>query len=231
MPRVGGIGIVAGVLLAFALVRAEPLLAALVAVLAVISYLDDRAHLPIALRFGAHAAAAVVFVLATTPDLHPLWQAVLALATMWVTNLYNFMDGSDGLAGGMALFGFGAYALAAWLAGDRGVRRRGGEHRRGRGRLPRLQLPAGEGVHGGRRLDSARLSRRGARHPRLARRALAALVPGARLLAVHRRREPHARAPACCAARESGGRTARTTTSAWCSSAGAIATPRSPSTR
>jgi UDP-N-acetylmuramyl pentapeptide phosphotransferase/UDP-N-acetylglucosamine-1-phosphate transferase len=43
---------------------------------------------------------------------------VLALATVWVTNLYNFMDGSDGLAGGMALFGFGAYALAAWLADD-----------------------------------------------------------------------------------------------------------------
>ncbi len=118
VPRVGGIGIVAGVLLAFALVRAEPLLAGLVAALAVVSYLDDRAHLPIVLRFGAHAAAAVVFVLAATPDLHPVWQAVLALATMWITNLYNFMDGSDGLAGGMALFGFGAYALAAWLAGD-----------------------------------------------------------------------------------------------------------------
>ncbi len=35
-----------------------------------------------------------------------------------MTNLYNFMDGSDGLAGGMALFGFGFYAAAAWLAGD-----------------------------------------------------------------------------------------------------------------
>ncbi len=118
MPRVGGIGIVIGTLLAFALVRAEPLLAALVAVLAAVSYLDDRSHLPIAVRFGAHALAAVAFVLAAAPDLHPLWQATLALATMWVTNLYNFMDGSDGLAGGMALFGFGAYALAAWLAGD-----------------------------------------------------------------------------------------------------------------
>ena len=118
VPRVGGVGIVAGVLLAFALVRAEPIIAALVAVLAVLSYLDDRAHLPIVLRFGAHAVAAAVFVLTTAPEVHPLWQAVLALATMWVTNLYNFMDGSDGLAGGMALFGFGAYALAAWLAGD-----------------------------------------------------------------------------------------------------------------
>jgi UDP-N-acetylmuramyl pentapeptide phosphotransferase/UDP-N-acetylglucosamine-1-phosphate transferase len=43
---------------------------------------------------------------------------VLVLAIVWMTNLYNFMDGSDGLAGGMALFGFGAYALGAWLAGD-----------------------------------------------------------------------------------------------------------------
>jgi UDP-N-acetylmuramyl pentapeptide phosphotransferase/UDP-N-acetylglucosamine-1-phosphate transferase len=33
-------------------------------------------------------------------------------------NIYNFMDGSDGLAGGMALFGFGFYGLAAWLAGN-----------------------------------------------------------------------------------------------------------------
>ena len=35
-----------------------------------------------------------------------------------MTNLYNFMDGSDGLAGGMALFGFAAYGLAGWLVGD-----------------------------------------------------------------------------------------------------------------
>ncbi|MBU4499659.1 MAG: UDP-phosphate N-acetylglucosaminyl 1-phosphate transferase, partial [Gammaproteobacteria bacterium] len=35
----------------------------------------------------------------------------------WMTNLYNFMDGSDGLAGGMVAIGFGALALAAWLGG------------------------------------------------------------------------------------------------------------------
>jgi UDP-N-acetylmuramyl pentapeptide phosphotransferase/UDP-N-acetylglucosamine-1-phosphate transferase len=52
------------------------------------------------------------------PELHPVWQAVAVLAVIWTTNLYNFMDGSDGLAGGMALFGFAAYAAAAWLAGD-----------------------------------------------------------------------------------------------------------------
>jgi UDP-N-acetylmuramyl pentapeptide phosphotransferase/UDP-N-acetylglucosamine-1-phosphate transferase len=33
-----------------------------------------------------------------------------------MTNLYNFMDGSNGLAGGMALFGFTFYGIAALIA-------------------------------------------------------------------------------------------------------------------
>jgi UDP-N-acetylmuramyl pentapeptide phosphotransferase/UDP-N-acetylglucosamine-1-phosphate transferase len=41
-----------------------------------------------------------------------------ALAVTWMLNLYNFMDGSDGLAGGMTLIGFGCYGTAASLAGD-----------------------------------------------------------------------------------------------------------------
>jgi UDP-N-acetylmuramyl pentapeptide phosphotransferase/UDP-N-acetylglucosamine-1-phosphate transferase len=118
VPRIGGLGIVAGILLAFVLVRSEPWLAAIVAALAAISHVDDRAHLPIAVRFAAHAAAAVAAVTIIGPEIHPLAQAVLALATTWMINLFNFMDGSDGLAGGMALFGFGAYALGGWLAGD-----------------------------------------------------------------------------------------------------------------
>src|SRR6185503_1293522 len=42
---------------------------------------------------------------------------LITLAIAWMTNLYNFMDGADGLAGGMALFCFAAYALAASAAG------------------------------------------------------------------------------------------------------------------
>jgi UDP-N-acetylmuramyl pentapeptide phosphotransferase/UDP-N-acetylglucosamine-1-phosphate transferase len=42
---------------------------------------------------------------------------LLILGLVWMTNLYNFMDGSDGLAGGMTTFGFGAYAIAAGLQG------------------------------------------------------------------------------------------------------------------
>jgi UDP-GlcNAc:undecaprenyl-phosphate/decaprenyl-phosphate GlcNAc-1-phosphate transferase len=39
----------------------------------------------------------------------------MLLLTVWMTNLYNFMDGSDGLAGGMTLFGFTFYGIAALL--------------------------------------------------------------------------------------------------------------------
>jgi UDP-N-acetylmuramyl pentapeptide phosphotransferase/UDP-N-acetylglucosamine-1-phosphate transferase len=35
-----------------------------------------------------------------------------------MSNLYNFMDGSDGLAGGMTVIGFGYYGLFAYLAGN-----------------------------------------------------------------------------------------------------------------
>jgi UDP-GlcNAc:undecaprenyl-phosphate/decaprenyl-phosphate GlcNAc-1-phosphate transferase len=40
-----------------------------------------------------------------------------ALAVAWLTNLYNFMDGADGLAGGMTFIGFLFYGTAASLAG------------------------------------------------------------------------------------------------------------------
>jgi len=43
---------------------------------------------------------------------------MVTLALTWMMNLYNFMDGSNGLAGGMALFGFGAYAIAAAAGQD-----------------------------------------------------------------------------------------------------------------
>ncbi len=40
-----------------------------------------------------------------------------ALALVWAANLYNFMDGSDGLAAFMGTCGFAAYGVAAWQAG------------------------------------------------------------------------------------------------------------------
>ncbi|WP_415914569.1 glycosyl transferase [Paraburkholderia sp. J41] len=114
VPRVGGWAIVPVVCVSIWLVAPQLWLAALLALaLAVVSQVDDRRGLPARIRFAAHIAAVAVFIAATPGDV-PAWALVaLAVLLVWLVNLYNFMDGSDGLAGGMALFGFGGYALAA----------------------------------------------------------------------------------------------------------------------
>jgi UDP-N-acetylmuramyl pentapeptide phosphotransferase/UDP-N-acetylglucosamine-1-phosphate transferase len=47
------------------------------------------------------------------------WLAIVVtcLYVAWLINLYNFMDGMDGFAGGMAVFGFGTFALLGALHG------------------------------------------------------------------------------------------------------------------
>ncbi|CAH2790507.1 MAG: Undecaprenyl-phosphate alpha-N-acetylglucosaminyl 1-phosphate transferase (EC [uncultured Paraburkholderia sp.] len=116
-PRVGGWGIVPVAVLLIGL--AEPALwlpALAAALLAALSQIDDRRGLPARVRFGGHAAAVALLVAVYPADV-PWWAlACMAVLLVWLVNLYNFMDGSDGLAGGMALFGFAGYAIAASIS-------------------------------------------------------------------------------------------------------------------
>ncbi len=124
-PRLGGIGVLAGALPVAALVSGDSLgvVLACAAALGLVSLWDDFHGLPIQVRLPAHLAAAGVAVLsiASPAPAHfdpGVVEAVLAVVTLvWMTNLFNFMDGSDGLAGGMAAIGFGALAICAWQAG------------------------------------------------------------------------------------------------------------------
>ncbi|HGL5236671.1 glycosyltransferase family 4 protein [Burkholderia multivorans] len=113
-PRVGGWGIVP--VCVVALLTLAPrlwLIAIAAAALAAMSQIDDRRGLPARVRFSAHLAAVVALIVVFPADA-PWWLlAGVGFVMVWLTNLYNFMDGADGLAGGMALFGFGAYAVAA----------------------------------------------------------------------------------------------------------------------
>lgn len=120
VPRTGGVALMAGVLAGWVMLQPGLwLLLAVVMVLFAISLWDDVRGLPAIWRFSAHFLAAWMFVvLYGLPGLEFVGTAMAVLAIVWMTNLYNFMDGSDGLAGGMALFGFGFYGLAAWLHGD-----------------------------------------------------------------------------------------------------------------
>lgn len=116
-PRIGGIGLMAGVAVASVWLAGATLLPLMLGALALtgVSLLDDVRGLPVRVRFLAHfvAAAGCLFALGLSG-----WALVAGtLAVVWMTNLYNFMDGANGLAGGMAVIGFGALALAAWLGG------------------------------------------------------------------------------------------------------------------
>jgi UDP-GlcNAc:undecaprenyl-phosphate/decaprenyl-phosphate GlcNAc-1-phosphate transferase len=119
VPRTGGIAVLLGAATAFGFGAASLWLpAALGLGLAVVSFVDDVHRLPTLVRLAAHLAAAAFVVWYLLSPMGPLEMALLILAVAWITDLYNFMDGSDGLAGGMATIGFGAYAIAAHLGGD-----------------------------------------------------------------------------------------------------------------
>ncbi len=121
IPRSGGLAIMMGVLVALLAnwLPDNALIIGLSLLLVAISFLDDLGNISVIWRFLTHFAAAAIFVVASFPHSIGLLEGVfLVLAIVWVTNLFNFMDGSDGLAGGMAFFGFGFYGIAAWVHGD-----------------------------------------------------------------------------------------------------------------
>ena len=119
VPRTGGIGVLLGgaISLGFGAVQLWlPMIIALC--LAVVSFLDDLRGMPTGVRLLSHFAAAALLVYYTLAPMHPAELTVLIVAVVWITNLYNFMDGSDGLAAGMTVIGLGAYGLAAYAAGN-----------------------------------------------------------------------------------------------------------------
>jgi len=116
--RVGGIALMAGVLSGWALLtQFLPWWAVLPALgLFALSLLDDMRSLSAGTRLIGHFIAALIAVSGAGVPL--LWSIPVLLFIVWMANLYNFMDGSDGLAGGMALFGFGSYGVGAWFGGN-----------------------------------------------------------------------------------------------------------------
>ena len=116
-PRGGGVAIVvsfAALAVGLQLLRALPpgLLTAMLGcggLVAVVGYMDDRRPLPARWRFMAHTAAAIglLWVLPSIPpvpvfgvaiDLGWFGPGLAALYVVWMINLFNFMDGIDGIA-------------------------------------------------------------------------------------------------------------------------------------
>ena len=135
VSRTGGLGILAGILLAGGLLIARQgypvyLVALFVGILLIasISLVDDKRGVSVRYRLAVHALAAVLFIhygfyvgIVKLPFFSlelPTWLAFLFsfLLILWGINLFNFMDGMDGFAGGMALVGFSSFSLLGMKA-------------------------------------------------------------------------------------------------------------------
>jgi Fuc2NAc and GlcNAc transferase len=89
---------------------------------ALVGFLDDRKSVAASVRFMVHLAAAIVVVaMIGGVPLHAPWIGWLVgvLCVTWSINLFNFMDGIDGIAGAEAVFvSLSAAALIFLLGGD-----------------------------------------------------------------------------------------------------------------
>jgi UDP-N-acetylmuramyl pentapeptide phosphotransferase/UDP-N-acetylglucosamine-1-phosphate transferase len=123
-PRGGGIGIVVaclGCLVAMALRDAghgaEWLLAAGLALVAGIGWLDDHRSLPAWPRLGVHALSAGLLAAALHLDGAGTWTCLAGfLLTLGLVNAWNFMDGINGLATSQAGLCGLAFALLPGVA-------------------------------------------------------------------------------------------------------------------
>jgi len=128
IPRVGGIavwiGFLPSALLAPPAVPGRwPIWLAGLGIIAAVSLFDDWRGLHPLYRLAAHFLAAALVaqsLMESNVTAVPAWLAgsFVAIMLVWSANLYNFMDGSDGLAGAMGVCGFGAYAFAAATVGS-----------------------------------------------------------------------------------------------------------------
>ena len=119
IPRVGGLALMIGAFGTYGILFRQPLWCIEIPILLLIavSFADDVWGLPAILRLLTHFAAATIFTywgLGFAPV--DMVAILIVIVVVWMINLYNFMDGSDGLAGGMAMIGFCVYGIAALLA-------------------------------------------------------------------------------------------------------------------
>ena len=107
-PTIGGLAIVSVVFgyLGYGYLIADAPVAGILisgALLAVVGLWDDLKELGPGIRFASHVIAVIVLLAFMELDWHPLLMLVVGLLILWHINLYNFMDGIDGIAGAQAL--------------------------------------------------------------------------------------------------------------------------------
>lgn len=133
MPRLGGLAILAGALVAAAIWLPETLrwrsILAAAAIITVVGCLDDLLDLPAGLKLGGQCAAALVAILGgvevrdfTFPllgrtELGSFGAPATLIGLVLIMNVVNFSDGIDGLAAGVSAIAAVAFAIIAFDLG------------------------------------------------------------------------------------------------------------------
>lgn len=118
VPRTGGIALMAGIMSGWVLLFSFWAWWIVLPVLGlfVLSLVGDVRGLPQRVRLAGHFIAALI-VLAGA-GVSWVWMLPVLIYIVWMSNLYKLMDGSDGMAGGMALAGFSFYGIAGLMGGN-----------------------------------------------------------------------------------------------------------------
>ena len=115
IPRGGGLGVAAALLFGLVCVGTSTHVVAAIIIVWAISAWDDWHGTPPWARLSLHCLAAVLIVFYGAQL--PLTVAIFSvIAVIWAINLFNFMDGADGIAAASAVAGGTSLAILATLA-------------------------------------------------------------------------------------------------------------------
>ncbi|MHC8349687.1 MraY family glycosyltransferase [Pseudomonas sp. RT4P38] len=139
-PRGGGVAIVVAFILALPILSilgavSWPVIWGLIGsglLVAVIGFADDHGHIAARWRLLGHFAAAAwalfwlnglppIDLFGSTVDLGVLGNLLAVIYLVWTLNLYNFMDGIDGLASTQAIFVCAGAGVISWISGHDSV--------------------------------------------------------------------------------------------------------------
>ncbi len=133
-PRTGGVAIVFSIILYASFIYPIDNIFMFIllglALVAFISFIDDIYTISPLIRLIIHVLASFLLIKAgfridsidvagyviSFPEILSILVTVLSI--IWLINLYNFMDGIDGIAAGIAVIGFGTFAVMAYIAGN-----------------------------------------------------------------------------------------------------------------